>query len=63
MHGHGRGVLTVGRDSGVSRVEATGPQRMHGLHKQVLRSCSFVLNWWVEMIFNRIVSLIYINFN
>jgi hypothetical protein len=28
-----------------------------------LRPCSFVLDWWVGTIPNRIVSLIYINFD
>jgi hypothetical protein len=28
-----------------------------------LRPCSFVSDWWVGTISNRIVSLIYINFN
>jgi hypothetical protein len=27
-----------------------------------IRPCSFVPNWWVGMILNRIASLIYINF-
>jgi hypothetical protein len=30
---------------------------------QSVRSCSFVLDWWVGTIPNRIVSLIYINFD
>jgi hypothetical protein len=35
----------------------------HGYQFACLRPCSFVLDWWVGTITNRIASLIYINFD
>jgi hypothetical protein len=34
-----------------------------GTTERVLRACSFVLDWWVRTIPNRINFLIYINFD
>jgi hypothetical protein len=49
---------------GAPTIERLSPvcQSSHGIPMQI-RPCSFVSDWWVGTIPNRIASLIYINFD
>jgi hypothetical protein len=60
------GNLTQIRVNCVAWVTWAGPRPITlklSIHREILRSCSFVSDWWVGTIPSRIASLIYINFD